>query len=214
MLRDALKLYLVTNRNKQISDIEFLDIIEKSITGGVTSVQLREKNLEDDEFLKIAYQCKEITSTYSIPLFINDNLAIAKKALADGVHLGQSDILLNNAREFLGNDFIIGISVNNLSQLNNNQNIFADYISLGPIFHTNTKLDIEKPIGIEEISLLTKNKIKPTILIGGIKLDNIHQLMNSNVDGFAISSAIFNDQNPKIQASKFKFKINELQKGA
>ncbi len=214
MLKDALKLYLVTNRNKQISDIEFLDIIEKSIIGGVTSVQLREKNLEYDEFLKLAYQCKEIASTHNISLFINDNLAIAKKVSADGVHVGQNDISLNNAREFLGNDFIIGISVNNLSQLNNKQNIFANYISLGHIFYTNTKLDIEKPIGVKEISLLTKNKIKPTILIGGITLDNIHQLMNSNVDGFAISSAIFNDQNPKIQASKFKFKINEFQKGA
>lgn len=213
MLKDVLKLCLVTNRNKPISDIEFLDLIEKSIIGGVTSVQLREKNLEDEEFLKLAYQCKEITSTHNVPLFINDNLYIAKKVLAYGVHVGQSDISLNNAREFLGNNFIIGISINNLYQLNNNHNIFVDYISLGPIFHTNTKLDIETPIGVEATSLLTKNKSKPTILIGGITLDNIHKLMNLDIDGFAISSAIFNDTSPKIQASKFKLKINEFLKG-
>ena len=79
MLKEILKLYLITNRNKQISDIEFLDLIEQAILGGVTSVQLREKNLEYEKFLKLAAQCKEITAKYNIPLFINDNIDIAKK---------------------------------------------------------------------------------------------------------------------------------------
>ena len=102
MLRDILKLYLITNRNKKISDIEFLDLIEQAILGGVTSIQLREKNLEFEKFLNLATQCKEITEKYNIPLFINDNLVIAKKISAYGVHVGQSDSSLQNAREYLG----------------------------------------------------------------------------------------------------------------
>ena len=143
MLRDILKLYLITNRNKKISDIEFLDLIEQAILGGVTSIQLREKNLEFEKFLNLATQCKEITEKYNIPLFINDNLVIAKKISAYGVHVGQSDSSLQNAREYLGTNFIIGISINNLTQLCDKQNEYADYLSIGPIFPTNTKTDAE-----------------------------------------------------------------------
>jgi len=210
MLKDILKLYLITNRNKQISDIEFLDLIELAILGGVTSVQLREKNLEYEKFLKLAAQCKEITAKHNIPLFINDNVDIAKKISAYGIHIGQSDALLQNAREFLGINFIIGISINNLDQLNDKQNQYANYLSIGPIFQTSTKHDAENPTGVQAISLLTYNKSKPMIAIGGITLDNIHALMNSGLDGFAISSAIFDHKNPTIQANKFRLKINKL----
>jgi|APCry1669188879_1035177.scaffolds.fasta_scaffold03894_5 thiamine-phosphate pyrophosphorylase len=212
MLRDILKLYLITNRNKKISDIEFLDLIEQAILGGVTSIQLREKNLEFEKFLNLATQCKEITEKYNIPLFINDNLVIAKKISAYGVHVGQSDSSLQNAREYLGTNFIIGISINNLAQLCDKQNEYADYLSIGPIFPTNTKTDAENPIGIEAISLLTRNKSKPMIAIGGITLDNIHTLMNSELDGFAISSAIFNHKNSIFKANKFILIINKLMK--
>jgi thiamine-phosphate pyrophosphorylase len=210
MLKDILKLYLITNRNKQISDIEFLDLIEQAILGGVTSVQLREKNLEYEKFLKLAAQCKEITAKHNIPLFINDNVDIAKKVSAYGIHIGQSDTSLQNAREFLGTNFIIGISINNLAQLNDKQNQYADYLSIGPIFQTSTKLDAENPIGIESISLLTYNKNKPMIAIGGVTLDNISALMSSKLDGFAISSAIFDHKNPTIKAKKFRVKIDRL----
>jgi len=210
MLKDILKLYLITNRNKQISDIEFLDLIEQAILGGVTSVQLREKNLEYEKFLKLAAQCKEITVKHNIPLFINDNVDIAKKVSAYGIHIGQSDTSLQNAREFLGTNFIIGISINNLAQLNDKQNQYADYLSIGPIFQTSTKLDAENPIGIESISLLTYNKNKPMIAIGGVTLDNISALMSSKLDGFAISSAIFEHKNPTIKAKKFRVKIDRL----
>ena len=212
MLRDILKLYLITNRNKKISDIEFLDLIEQAILGGVTSIQLREKNLEFEKFLNLATQCKEITEKYNIPLFINDNLVIAKKISAYGVHVGQSDSSLQNAREYLGTNFIIGISINNLTQLCDKQNEYADYLSIGPIFPTNTKTDAENPIGIEAISLLTRNKSKPMIAIGGITLDNIHTLMNSELDGFAISSAIFNHKNSIFKANKFILIIKKLMK--
>ncbi|MBY0581036.1 MAG: thiamine phosphate synthase [Rickettsiales bacterium] len=209
MLRDILKLYLITNRNKKISNIEFLDLIEQAILGGVTSIQLREKNLEFEKFLNLATSCKEITEKYNVPLFINDNLVIAKKISAYGVHVGQSDSSLQNAREYLGTNFIIGISINNLTQLRDKQNEYADYLSIGPIFPTSTKSDAEKPIGIEAIPLLTRNKSKPMIAIGGITLDNIHTLMNSELDGFAISSAIFNHINPILRAKKFKLTINK-----
>jgi thiamine-phosphate pyrophosphorylase len=210
MLKDILKLYLITNRNKQISDIEFLDLIEQAILGGVTSIQLREKDLEYEKFLKLAASCKEITAKHNIPLFINDNVDIAKKVSAYGIHIGQSDASLQSAREFLGTNFIIGISINNLAQLNDKQNQYADYISIGPIFQTITKHDAENPIGVQAISFLTKNKSKPMIAIGGITLDNIHVLMNSRLDGFAISSAIFDHKIPIIQANKFRLRIDKL----
>jgi len=210
MLKDILKLYLITNRNKQMSDIEFLDLIEQAILGGVTSVQLREKNLEYKKFLKLATQCKEITEKHNIPLFINDNVDIAKKVSAYGIHVGQSDASLQNVREFLGTNFTIGISINSLVQLNDKQNQYADYFSIGPIFQTSTKPDAKNPTGVQAISLLTYNKSKPMIAIGGITLDNIHTLMNSGLDGFAISSAIFDHKNPTIKAKKFRLKINKL----
>lgn len=210
MLKDILKLYLITNRNKQISDTEFLDLIAQAISGGVTSVQLREKNLEYEKFLKLAAQCKEITAKHNIPLFINDNVDIAKKVSAYGIHIGQSDTSLQNAREFLGTNFIIGLSINNLTQLNDKQNQYADYLSIGPVFQTSTKPDAENSTGVQAISLLTHNKSKPMIAIGRITLNNISSLMNSGLDGFAISSAIFDHKNPTIKAKKFRHKINKL----
>lgn len=209
MLAEKLRLYLVTNRCYDISDTKFLDIIEQAILGGVTAVQLREKNLSFDEFVKLARKCKEITTKYKNPLFINDDVDVAKEVNAEGLHVGQTDTDLRKARQILGKDYIIGISINNIDQLNHEQNKHADYLSISPIFPTETKLDITKPIGLDGLSSIMKTKKKTTIAIGGITLQNVESVMKQDVDGVAVSSAIFNSDSPKEQAEKFREIINK-----
>lgn len=210
MLKEKLKLYLITNRNREVNDMEFLDIIEQTILGGVTAIQLREKSLNFDEFVKLARKCKELTTQHKIPLFINDNVNVAREIHAEGLHIGQSDTSLEDARKILGKDCIIGISINHIKQLNDKQNKYADYLSISPIFNTQTKPDITKPIGLNVLSSIMKEKSKTTIAIGGITLNNVENVMKQNVDGVAVSSAIFNDDNPYKQAQRFKDIINKI----
>ncbi len=210
MLREKLRLYLITNRNRSVSERKFLYIIEQAILGGVTAVQLREKDLEFDQCIRLAKQCKKITTKYKVPLFINDNISIAKEVHAEGLHVGQSDIGLKKARQILEKDCIIGISINHANQLNDEQNQYADYLSISPIFSTKTKLDITEPINLDALSSMVKTKTKPTIAIGGITLDNVESVMKQKVDGVAVSAAIFNNDNPYKQAQRFKDIINKI----
>ena len=208
MLREKLRLYLITNRNRSVSERKFLYIIEQAILGGVTAVQLREKDLEFDQCIRLAKQCKKITTKYKVPLFINDNISIAKEVHAEGLHVGQSDIGLKKARQILEKDCIIGISINHANQLNDEQNQYADYLSISPIFSTKTKLDITEPINLDALSSMIKTK--PTIAIGGITLDNVESVMKQKVDGVAVSAAIFNDDNPRERAEEFRKIIDKF----
>ena len=190
-------LYLCTDRNL-LNGKNFEETIELAIKGGVTIVQLREKNCSSREFLEIATSIKKITSKYKIPLIINDRIDIALAVNADGVHVGQDDLPCKTAREILGEEKIIGVSVSTVETAIKAEIDGANYIGVGAIFKTSTKTDAEI------VSLATLKKIRdsvkiPVVAIGGINKSNLPQIKNF-IDGVAVVSAIISDKNSELAA--------------
>ncbi len=201
LLDQSLNLYLVTH-DIGVSEEQFLSIIEESLKGGVTAVQLRDKNLSDESYKALAIKCKELTDKYQIPFFVNDRAYIAKEIGANGIHIGQSDCGIDEVRTIFGNK-VIGISVSNLSEAIKAEKSNADYISIGPIFKTSTKLDAAPPIGIDELKNIKKRITKPLVVIGGININNVGQILSLGIKNIALSSAIFSSQNPTLASRAF-----------
>lgn len=182
-------MYLVTDRDI-LEGRDLNKAVEESILGGTTVVQLREKHISDEEFLKIAKDLKKITDKYNIPFIINDNIKIAKLVNATGVHIGQSDDNLAYARKLLGEDKLIGVSVGNLEEAKLAQKGGADYLGIGTIFFTTTKDDINRPLEIEGLKKIVEGIDIPNVGIGGIHLNNIKEVMKTGTNGVAIISEI------------------------
>ncbi|MBH1939825.1 thiamine phosphate synthase [Mobilitalea sibirica] len=196
--KEDLLLYVVTDRS-WLGTGNLYEQVESVIKAGATMVQLREKNLPKDEFIKEAMQMKKITSKYQIPLIINDNIDVTLASGADGVHLGQEDEQIALARAKLGADRIIGLSAHNVYEAMKAEEYGADYIGVGAVFGTTTKSDAN------HISMDTIKKIRgavqlPMVAIGGITKENILQLNGSGVDGVAVISAIFAQPDPACAA--------------
>lgn len=189
-------LYLITDRNI-IKNRSLKECVEEAIKGGVTIVQIREKDASTREFYNIAKEIKEVTDKYNIPLIINDRLDIALAVDAAGVHLGQSDMSIEVARKILGEDKIIGISSGNLEEALEAEKSGADYLGLGAVFYTGTKKDIDEPIGLDGLKEIT-NKIKiPSVAIGGINKDNTAEVMKTGVNGISVISAVLGYEDTK-----------------
>lgn len=189
-------MYLVTDRDI-LSGRDLNKAVEESILGGTTIVQLREKHISDEEFLKIARELKKITDKYNIPFIINDNIEIAKLVDATGVHIGQSDNDLKYARKILGQDKIIGVSVGNIKEARLAEEGGADYVGIGTIFFTTTKDDINKPLEIIGLKKIVDYINIPNVAIGGIHLNNIKEVMKTGTDGVAIISEILGKKDIK-----------------
>jgi len=200
-------LYLVTDRNNQ-KDEEFLNIIEEAILGGVTIVQLREKDTPTGKFYEIASKLKNLTSNYDIPLIINDRVDIALAIDADGVHVGQSDMPVNITRKLIGKEKILGVSAATVSTALSAEKNGADYIGTGAIFPTETKK--AECITIENLKKITSKVNIPVVAIGGLNERNINSLQNTNIKGISIVSAIMNSINPKKSATKIKKEYDYL----
>ncbi|MDF2474027.1 MAG: thiamine phosphate synthase [Anaerocolumna sp.] len=187
--RKSMILYAVTDR-AWLGDNGLETQVEAAIKGGCTFIQLREKYLKYNDFLESAKKIKVVTDRYQIPFVINDNVEIAASVDADGVHIGQEDEKLANARSILGPNKIIGVSVHNLEEAMKAEEGGANYIGVGSVFSTTTKKDIKRLTSdtLKEIS----NAVNiPVVAIGGITKDNILQLSGSGVDGVAVISALF-----------------------
>ncbi|OPJ55183.1 thiamine-phosphate synthase [Alkalithermobacter paradoxus] len=188
-------LYLVTDR-EILKGRDLFNSIEQAILGGVTVVQIREKNASSLEFYNIAKKAKLITDKYNIPLIINDRVDIAIAVDASGVHLGQNDLPAKVARNLIGKNKILGISTYNLELALKARDDTADYIGVGALFSTNTKKNTNK------VSIDTLSKIKsciniPVIAIGGINETNIGSIVKTNVDGVAVVSSILGKEDIK-----------------
>lgn len=201
-------LYLVTDRKLTLGR-DLLYIIEEAILGGVTLVQLREKNCSSREFYDIALKVAKLTKKYNIPLIINDRLDIALAVKAEGLHIGQSDIPYLIARKILGKDAIIGLSVESVQDAINAESLDVDYLGISPVFSTNTKTDIAQPLGIEGIKAIKKLSSHKLVAIGGINLKNTQEIILAGADGIAIVSAICSAESPReaSQALKEELKI-------
>ena len=191
--KNRLLLYAVTD-SRLIRQKELSLSVEKAILGGATCVQLRDKENEDGELLRQAFILKELCSRYNVPLIINDRVDIALKAGADGVHIGQDDMDLKNARKLLGDKMIIGVTAHNLSEAVRAEREGADYLGVGAAFLTGTKKDaVLIPHGAYK-EICASVKI-PVVAIGGINAQNVKELRDTGISGIAVVSAVFGTEN-------------------
>lgn len=186
---EDLLVYAVTDRSWLYGESLYSQV-EKALKGGATFIQLREKELDEEQFLKEAMEIKELCKRYHVPFVINDNVEIAVKVEADGVHVGQSDMEAGNVREKLGKDKIIGVSTQTVEQALLAEKQGADYLGVGAVFPTGTKLDAVE-VGYDRLQEICKAVHIPVVAIGGITRENIIQLKGSGVSGVAVVSAIF-----------------------
>lgn len=182
-------LYAVTDR-AWVGKQSLYEQVESALKGGVTCVQLREKELSEDEFLEEAIEIAALCKKYKVPFFINDNVDIAIKCNADGIHVGQEDMIATKVRQKVGNDMMIGVSVHSVEEALEAVKNGADCLGVGAMFSTSTKTDVD---------VLPKDVLKdiceavdvPVVAIGGIGKGNLLELSGTNVDGVALVSAIF-----------------------
>ncbi|PRR79362.1 Thiamine-phosphate synthase [Clostridium liquoris] len=192
-------LYLVTDRGL-LQGRSLEKAVEEAILGGVTLVQLREKDIDTRDFYNIALKIKAITSKYNVPLIINDRVDIALAVDADGVHIGQSDMEAKIVRKLIGEEKIIGVSARNLDEAMEAEKQGADYLGVGAIFGTTTKKDA-KNVSIEELKRIKSTVSIPVVAIGGISKENVSLLKDTGIEGISVISAILAEENIK-EASK------------
>lgn len=206
--RSALLLYAVTDRS-WTKEKPLKVQVEESILGGVTFVQLREKNISDIEYLKLAKEIKEVTDKYKIPFVVNDNIEVALSVGADGVHIGQEDLSLKEVRRNMGSQYIVGVSVQTVEQAILAESEGADYLGVGTIFPTSTKLDASF-VTIQTLQEICKAVNIPVIAIGGIQRQNLHTLAGSGIDGIAVVSAIFAEADIKNATQELYELVNQF----
>ena len=192
-----LLLYAVTDRT-WLGDETLYQQVEKTLKGGATFIQLREKHLDDAAFLEEAVELKELCRRYHVPFVINDNVEIALRMDADGVHVGQSDMEAGNVREKLGPDKIIGVSAQTVEQAVLAEQRGADYLGVGAVFPTGSKDDADD-VSHETLKAICEAVSIPVIAIGGISRNNVMELAGSGICGIAVISAIF--AQPDIEAA-------------
>ncbi|WP_315283183.1 thiamine phosphate synthase [Fusobacterium hwasookii] len=189
------KIYLVTDE-KACLEKDFYSCIEEAIKGGVGIVQLREKNISTKDFYEKALKVKEICKNYGILFIINDRLDIAQAVGADGVHLGQSDMPIEEARKILKDKFLIGATARNIEEAKRAELLGADYIGSGAIFGTSTK-DNAKKLEMEELKKIVASVKIPVFTIGGININNVGSLKNIGLQGICAVSGILSEKNCK-----------------
>lgn len=182
-------LYAVTDR-AWVGTKSLYEQVKEALENGVTCVQLREKELDESDFLKEAKQISTLCKEYKVPFIVNDNVNIAIACKADGIHIGQEDMELTNVRKLVGEDMIIGVSAHTVEEAIKAQEGGADYIGIGAVFTTSTKTDVDV-LSFETLRSICEAVDIPTVAIGGIKKDNICKLKGSGIDGVAVVSAIF-----------------------
>ncbi|SFL77408.1 thiamine phosphate synthase [Candidatus Frackibacter sp. WG13] len=201
------KLYVITNQSISQGKSN-LEVVKEDIAGGADIIQLREKNMSAKELVAMGIELKKITARKGIPLIVNDRVDIALAINANGVHLGQDDLPIKEARKILGRDKIIGISTHSLEQAKEAEANGADYIGVGPVFATQTKPDYT-PVGLDLVKKVSNEVNIPFVAIGGIKIDNVGQVLNVGVDRVAVVSGIVAADNVKLATKGYYEKISK-----
>ncbi len=187
--RNSLLLYAITDRT-WLNGKSLAGEVEKVLQAGATFLQLREKDLNKEHFLREAKEIKKLTDWYHVPFVINDDVEVAIACGADGVHVGQSDMQARDLRQLFGPDKIIGVSARTVEQARIAKESGADYIGVGAVFGTTTKKDANQ-ITFEELREICASVEIPVVAIGGINETNLMQLKGSGIDGISVISAIF-----------------------
>lgn len=203
-----LRLYAVTDRT-WLGGRTLYEDVEKALKGGVTLLQLREKNMSTDDFINSAKEIKSLCEIYNVPLIINDNVEVAKAVNADGVHIGQDDMPAHEARKLLGNSKIIGVTAKTVKQAQKAEKDGADYLGSGAIFGTTTKDDAKK-MDIHTLKSITNSVNIPVVAIGGIDSDNVLELKGTGIVGTAVVSGIFAQNDIEKTTKDLYDKIGEI----
>ena len=188
-LEEYLKLYAITDRKWAVKK-SFLEQVEEVLWGGATILQLREKHLLFDDFLKEAKEVKKLCQKYGVPLIINDNLAIAQEVKAEGIHVGSNDESVSALRKKTGNGFIIGATAKNLAQATKAAQEGASYLGVGAVYPSSTKKEA-LPVTKEELLAICKGVSLPVVAIGGLQKEHIAELSPLGIKGCAFVSALF-----------------------
>lgn len=195
-------LYLVTD-SKACLERPLVDIVMQAVDGGVTMVQLREKELDTRQFINIAKHLKKILAPLNVPLIINDRVDIALVIEADGVHIGQNDMPYILVKKIIPKHLIVGLSIETLEQAKDAEELDVDYLGVSPVFSTPTKTNFNKaPWGLEGLKQLKKISKHKLIAIGGINKDNIACVLQAGADGIAVVSAICSAPYPRDAAKE------------
>jgi thiamine-phosphate pyrophosphorylase len=200
--KEQLLLYAVTDR-AWTKNQSLYEQIEQALDGGVTCVQLREKNMDDDMLIKETLAVKRLCRRYGVPLIINDRADIALKTGADGVHVGHDDCAVSEIRKKAGKDFIIGATAKTPQQALCAQQDGADYIGVGAVFPSPTKKNAIR-ITTDELKKICSSVSLPAVAIGGIELSNISTLAGCKINGIAVVSALFSAEDIKSAAKSLK----------
>lgn len=195
-------LYAVTDRT-WLGNMTLYEQVEEALKGGATFVQLREKELDDVTFLKEAFEIKELCRQYNVPFVINDNVEIAVKVNADGIHIGQKDMEAGYVRSVIGEDKILGVSAQTVEQALLAEKMGADYLGVGAVFTTGSKVDADD-VSHEALKAICEAVNIPVVAIGGIKAGNILELTGSGICGVAVISSIFAAGNIQKAATELK----------
>jgi thiamine-phosphate pyrophosphorylase len=202
------QLYFITDSTGFAED-EFLYRVEEACKGGVTLIQLREKDKTTREYISIAEKVHEITQRYDIPLIIDDRVDVALAINAEGVHVGQSDMPVDMARKLMGNDKIIGATTKTVPQAVEAYEKGADYLGVGAIYPTTTKVKTVLT-SVDTLKEIVKAVPVKVNAIGGLNKDNIHVLKDSGIDGICVVSAIMKSENPRTAAEELKTAFAEV----
>lgn len=203
MAKVDFSLYLITDR-RQTQGRPLNEVIEAALQGGVTAVQLREKDLTPRELLDLAGQLRRLTHRYGARLLVNDRLDIALAVDADGVHLGEAAIDPATARRLLGPERLIGVSCHSVAGALAAQEGGADFITFGPVFPTPSKARYGEPVGVKPLAEAAQRIAIPLFALGGIGRDAVSQLLASGATGIAMISAIIAADNPRAEAEALR----------
>lgn len=186
---EYMRLYAVTDR-AWVGNQTLCQQVESALKGGVTCVQLREKELDEEAFLKEAFELHDLCKKYNVPFFINDNVDIAIRCHAEGIHVGQDDMAAAQVRQRVGEGVMIGVSAHTVQEALDAVAHGADYLGVGAVFATHTKTDVSEMPRQTLLDICNAVDV-PVVAIGGIHKENILQLKGTGVDGVALVSAIF-----------------------
>ena len=206
--RENCLLYAVTDRS-WLRGQTLAQQVEAALRGGATMVQLREKDLEDDAFEREARVIQDLCRSFHVPFLINDNVELAKRLDADGVHVGQSDEAADAVRAYLGPDKIIGVTAKTVQQALDAEKAGADYLGSGAVFGTSTKPDAI-PLPLDRFQEICESVSIPVVAIGGITSGNIRQLEGRKMSGFAVVSGIFAAEDIEKETGKLLALAREL----
>jgi thiamine-phosphate pyrophosphorylase len=204
------KLYLITDRKILSGTRDLFEAVEDALRAGIKAVQLREKDLPIRELLDMAYRMRELTGRYGARLLVNDRVDVAMCVEADGVHLGQSAIPVCAVRNMVDKKFMIGASTHNLEEAVTAEKEGADFVTFGPLYQTPSKRKYGEPVGIEALRGVRKKLSIPIFGIGGIKTDNVRDVINSGAHGIALISGILGESDVRTATEKYLRVIEEI----